>query len=70
MLQKLKHQCGFHAVSKMAVMFSDMGLSKELMREFRASAAQIAECHGIEFTAEVLSQGHWPEQARFMGTLP
>jgi len=54
----------------MAIMFSDMELSKELMRGYRDTAAEIRECYGVEFTAEVLSQGHWPEQSRLVCSLP
>lgn len=39
-----------------------MNLSKDLMKEFKTSgsAKSIAD-QDIEFTAEVLTNGHWPE---------
>jgi hypothetical protein len=43
-------------------MFTDMNLSKDLMVEFKATPnARAIENQGIEFIAEVLTNGHWPE---------
>ena len=38
MLQKLKVECGHNTVNKLASMFNDIRISKDLMTEFRASA--------------------------------
>lgn len=37
MLQKLKVECGHNTVNKLASMFNDINLSKDLMNEFKAS---------------------------------
>lgn len=52
-------------------MFTDMNLSKTLMDEYKKtpSAASIVQS-GIEFQAEVLTNGHWPEQPTAACTLP
>jgi hypothetical protein len=52
-------------------MFTDMNLSKDLMVEFKATpSARAIENQGIEFVAEVLTNGHWPEQNAAACTLP
>jgi len=52
-------------------MFTDMNLSKDLMAEFKQNAAaRQIEQQGIEFVAEVLTNGHWPEQNAAACTLP
>lgn len=62
MLQKLKVECGHNTVNKLSQMFTDMNLSKDLMLDFKATpAAKSIQQAGIEFVAEVLTNGHWPE---------
>ena len=39
MLQKLKVECGHNTVNKISQMFTDMTLSKDLMKEFKQSAS-------------------------------
>lgn len=39
MLQKLKVECGHNTVNRISQMFTDMTLSKDLMKEFKASAS-------------------------------
>lgn len=62
MLAKLKVECGHNTVNKLSQMFTDMTLSKGLMDEFRKTpgAKGIADA-GVDFSAEVLTNGHWPE---------
>lgn len=62
MLQKLKVECGHNTVNKLASMFNDINISKDLMNEFKQTQTyrnMIAQ--GVEFNAEVLTNGHWPE---------
>lgn len=62
MLQKLKVECGHNTVNRISQMFTDMNLSKDLMVEFKQSpAAKAIADSGIDFSAEVLTNGHWPE---------
>lgn len=71
MLQKLKVECGHNTVNRISQMFTDMNLSKDLMAEFKQNAAaRQIEQQGIEFVAEVLTNGHWPEQGAAACTLP
>lgn len=37
MLQKLKVECGHNTVNRISQMFTDMTLSKDLMKEFKGS---------------------------------
>ncbi len=52
-------------------MFNDINLSKDLIDEFKKTSLsnQIATM-GIEFSAEVLTNGHWPDQQQAACTLP
>jgi hypothetical protein len=63
MLQKLKVECGHNTVNKLSQMFTDMNLSKDLINDFKKTSAskQISNM-GVEFVAEVLTNGHWPEK--------
>ncbi len=67
MLQKLKVECGHNTVNKLSQMFTDMTLSKELIAEFKKKQPMI---NGIEFQTEVLTSGHWPDQASVVCKLP
>ena len=71
MLQKLRVECGHNTVNKLASMFNDITLSKTIMEEFKGHKifAQI-QSMGIEFGAEVLTNGHWPDQQEVACTLP
>ena len=62
MISKLKVECGHNTVNKLALMIADLKTSKELMLLFRESPAskQIAS-EGVDFSADVLTSGHWPE---------
>jgi hypothetical protein len=71
MLQKLKVECGHNTVNRISQMFTDMNLSKDLMVEFKTTAASKSiDTSGVEFVAEVLTNGHWPEQNTAPCTLP
>jgi cullin 3 len=62
MLQKLKVECGHNTVNKLASMFNDIALSKDLVVEFKkTSQAWLIQESGVDFNAEVLTNGHWPE---------
>ena len=63
MLQRLKVECGHNTVNKLASMFKDIALSKDLMAEFKDTpqARSIRDEQKVEFIAEVLTNGHWPE---------
>jgi hypothetical protein len=52
-------------------MFNDINLSKQIMEEFKGHqiSKQIA-ASGIDFSAEVLTNGHWPDQQEVACTLP
>ena len=39
MISKLKVECGFNTVSKLSRMFTDMDLSKNVMREFKTKVS-------------------------------
>ena len=41
-------------------MFVDMDLSKDLMTEFKKTYKD-GMIDGVEFSTEVLTNGHWPE---------
>ena len=69
MLQKLKVECGHNTVNKISQMFTDINLSKDLMAEFKAKPHK-AMIDGVEFSTEVLTNGHWPEQNTGACTLP
>lgn len=62
MLQKLKVECGYTDVNKLASMFTDIKNSKEMMLLFKESSGhrQIVSM-GVEFSTEILTSGHWPE---------
>ena len=72
MLQKLRVECGHNTVNKLGSMFKDIALSKDLMLEFKdtAQARSIRDELKVEFIAEVLTNGHWPEQGEVKCSLP
>jgi len=59
-------------VNKLGSMFKDIALSKDLMIEFKDTpqARTITEEHKVEFVAEVLTNGYWPEQGEVKCALP
>lgn len=70
MLQKLKVECGHNTVNKISQMFTDMTLSKDQMAEFKKKHSN-GIIDGIEFSTEILTNGHWPEQPNsFVCKLP
>jgi hypothetical protein len=60
MLQKLKVECGHNTVNKISQMFTDITLSKDLMIAFKQKYTD-GTVDGVEFSTEVLTNGHWPE---------
>jgi len=60
MLQKLKVEQGHNTVNKLSQMFTDMSLSQDIMAQFK-ERYRGGIVNGIEFSAEVLTNGHWPE---------
>lgn len=65
MISRLKEACGFEYTAKLARMFTDMGLSKELNDNFKETMAKNydkAELD-VDFYALVLANGFWPLQA-------
>jgi hypothetical protein len=62
MLQKLKVECGHNTVNKLAQMFNDINISRDLMNEFRATQTyKNMVTAGVDFSAEILTGGHWPQ---------
>ncbi len=52
-------------------MFNDINLSKTIMEEFKGHQIfRQIQSMGIEFSAEVLTNGHWPDQQEVACTLP
>ena len=71
MLQKLKVECGHNTVNKLAQMFNDINISRDLMNEFRGTQTyKNMVTAGVDFSAEVLTGGHWPQQPAAACTLP
>jgi len=62
MISKLKVECGFNTVSKLSRMFTDMDLSKNVMREFKTKGGNNGEHQGVKIQADILTGGIWPEQ--------
>eukprot|EP00742_Colponemidia_sp_Colp-10_P012374 GILJ01013887.1.p1 GENE.GILJ01013887.1~~GILJ01013887.1.p1 ORF type:complete len:778 (-),score=125.49 GILJ01013887.1:93-2393(-) len=60
MIEKLKVECGYHLTSKLAGMFTDIRLSKEINTDFKALSHK-ARVHGIDTDVQVLTAGFWPE---------
>lgn len=61
MINKLKQNCGFEYTSKLARMFSDISVSKELLEKFDNSR-QKQKGSDIDFNIMVLATGSWPLQ--------
>lgn len=69
MISKLKVECGFNTVSKLSRMFTDMDLSKNVMREFKTKVSN-GEHAGVKIQADILTGGIWPEQNTHAVKLP
>jgi len=62
MIAQLKQNCGVDYTAKLARMFNDMGVSEELLENFRSSSIY-KEIKGVEsFSILVLATGSWPLQ--------
>lgn len=68
MISKLKVECGFNTVSKLSRMFTDMELSKSVMKEFKEKHG--GEFMGAKIQADILTSGIWPEQGGEAVKLP
>jgi cullin 1 len=58
MISKLKQNCGQEYTSKLARMFADIGLSKDIQDRFLDTSA--GKALAIDFTVLVLATGSWP----------
>lgn len=58
MVEKLKIECGPAITDKIVKMFNDIQISKDTNEEFKQRHGQVIE--GINFSAEVLTNGYWP----------
>ena len=72
MLQRLKAECGDNTVYKLAQMLTDIKNSKEMMILFKQStnSLEIETTDGVEFSAEILSIGHWSLNEQQVCILP
>jgi len=61
MISKLKQNCGYEYTSKLARMFNDMSLSRELLERFKSSTGS-KDISGVDFSVLVLATGSWPLQ--------
>jgi len=60
MISKLKQACGFEYTNKLQRMFLDVGLSKELIENFRKHLEKSDSPLNVDFSIQVLSSGSWP----------
>ena len=60
MISKLKVECGFSTVSKLSRMFTDMDLSKKVLKEFKDKNSG-GVVNGVKISADILTQGIWPD---------
>lgn len=52
-------------------MFNDINISKDAMKEFKETQyARTIAYSGVDFSAEILTNGHWPENPPAACTLP
>jgi cullin 1 len=61
MISKLKQACGYEYTAKLARMFNDMSLSRDLFEKYKGKVLA-KEVGGIDFTGLVLATGSWPLQ--------
>lgn len=50
-------------------MFTDMKLSKDMLAEFKSKPHK-GTINNVEFSTEILTNGHWPEQNNIVCKLP
>merc|ERR1719192_189623 len=60
MISKLKQACGFEYTSKLQRMFQDIGVSKDLIENFRKHLEKSDSPLNVDFSIQVLSSGSWP----------
>jgi hypothetical protein len=65
MINKLQVECGHNTVNKIKTMFEDMLKSEQVMKDYKEKLSQRPGNFGtlvenIEFSAEILTSGHWP----------
>ncbi|KAJ3045243.1 hypothetical protein HDV00_011115 [Rhizophlyctis rosea] len=61
MISKLKEACGYEYTSKLARMFTDMGLSKDIETQFRSQMERTHEKDDLlDFSILVLGTASWP----------
>jgi len=70
MISKLKQACGFEYTNKLQRMFQDVGLSKDLIEQFRKHLEKSAVAVNVDFSIQVLSSGSWPFQQGCTFSLP
>ena len=68
-IQKLKVECGANQVTKMTQMFKDISLSREMQSEF-TQHLESSYPLGVDFVAEVLTNGTWPQMDQPACQLP
>jgi hypothetical protein len=58
-------------VNKLASMFNDITLSKTIMNEFKDQQVyKQIHSDGVDFSTEVLTNGHWPKQQESACIIP
>ena len=62
-------ECGHNTTNKIAQMFVDMDLSKDLMDKFKGLGHK-GIINGMQIITKVLSSGMWPELKTFPCTIP
>jgi len=70
MISKLKQACGFEYTNKLQRMYQDVGLSKDLIDNFRKHLEKSTVPLNVEFSIQVLSSGSWPFQQGCTFSLP
>jgi len=57
-ITQLQKECGHQYTTKLAMMFSDIKQSREIMEAFHGSG--LAQGHPVDLDVTVLTTGHWP----------
>jgi len=70
MISKLKQACGFEYTNKLQRMFQDVGLSKDLIENFKKHLVQSGSPLNLDFSIQVLSTGSWPFSQSCTFSLP
>ena len=60
LISKLKLACGYEFTSKLQRMFTDSSVSLDLSKDFCEFVKNSAVSLGVDFQAQVLTQGSWP----------